>query len=949
MAEGTRTDSWTFKFAAWWIDHPVLTFVLMAVPTLVLASKIPTIEVYSRFADLLPQRHDYIVTYNEMRETFGGANVVTMSLEATEGDIYDHSTLEKVRFLTDEVDKVGGVNHYQVASIAHRKIRRIVTNASGMVKSQPVLPKFVPKDVAKLTQLREEMFNNDIVYGTYISEDGRAAMILAGFDEDRLDYNVIFTRLRELRWLVESDNFYVARALDGVHTTLRADIVDWSKAKSAWRKFGKELKTQEFAVDAGLLEPIPPAIDEGSVLAKARSAATRAAADAAGAADKAAGSADETATAAVLQAARLAEVEAQAAVDAKEAQVAALFAAVRDYVMIANGDAEGGAAIGRIPQTRLFIAGEPMLKGWIYYHSGQLKLIFTITGLLFAILLLLNFRSFPGLVLPILSTGISAVWGLGFVGWVGFNLDPLILVVPILISARTASHAVQFLERYRDEIRTGIDRKPAVVNTMGELLTPSLIAIFTDAAGLLVLAVSSIPIIAKLGIFCCFWSASNMISVPLMLPWFVAHLMAPRADVGHGVDADGVPEAFAQRSMFRLGRFLVSSASNVPVAIVVGVLVFGSLYFAKDVVVGENQPGSPILFGDSDYNVAAAAINARFAGSNQLSIYLVGEEEHAMKRPDVVSTVARVRAHMMAVPGSGGPRAVPTLVRSINRLYHFDDPRWSSMPEAQADIGNILFMYEAGAAIPGVILEYMNYPASTANFVVFFKDATGDTVRRAVDHAKDFIATHPLEGVKYELAGGYVGVTAAANEEIEHSELIQTALILLVVMASVLVTYRSFTAPALVFVVLVIAVLVNRAFMGIRGIGLNVNTLPVTAVGIGIGVDYAIYILDRIREEASHMPVEDAIVKALSTTGAAVVFTAVTVVAGILFWIVGSNLRFNSEMALLLTLLMGGHMIGAITVLPMMIRVFQPRFITGETGANEAARDAAAETAPRSA
>lgn len=944
--EGARTDSWTFRFAAWWVEHRLLTFLLMAVPTLVLASKIPTIEVFSRFADLLPQRHEYIVTYNEMRETFGGANVITMSLERTDGDIYDHETLEKVRFLTDEVDKVKGVNHYQVASIAHRKIRRIVTNSSGMVKSEPVLPKFVPKDADKLTQLREEMFNNDIVYGTYISEDGRAAMILAGFDEDRLDYNEIFTRLRELRWLVESDNFYISRALDVTHTALRADIVDFGKAKSAWRKFEKETEKAGFSVDAALTDPIGPAIAEGQELAKALRAAKRATVAAAAEAEKE--GADAAAATAYAEA-QAAEAAVQAEIDGKEASLLGDFEVLVAAVMTANGDAEVAASQGKTPKTQLYTAGEPMLKGWIYHHSSQLKLIFAITGILFAVLLFLNFRSVPGLVLPVFSTFISAVWGLGFVGWVGYNLDPLILVVPILISARTASHAVQWLERYRDEIRAGVARKPAVINTMGELLTPSWIAIFTDAAGLLVLAVSSIPIIAKLGIFCCFWSGSNLMSVPLMLPWFVAHVMAPRVDEGHGIDADGVPEAFAQRTMYKLGKFLVSSASNVPIAIIVGILVFGSLYYAKDVVVGENQPGSPILFGDSDYNVAAAAINDRFAGSNQLSIYLVGEEEHAMKRPDVVSTVESFRTHMLGVPGSGGTRDVPTLVRSINRLYHFDDPRWSSMPEAQADIGNILFMYEAGAAIPGVILEYMDYEARTANFVVFFKDATGDTVRRAVDHAKNFIADNPLDGVKYELAGGYVGVTAAANEEIEHSELIQTALILIVVMASVLVTYRSFTAPALVFVVLVIAVLVNRAFMGIRGIGLNVNTLPVTAVGIGIGVDYAIYILDRIREEATHLPIEDAIVKTLSTTGAAVVFTAVTVVAGIFYWIVGSNLRFNSEMALLLTLLMGGHMIGAITILPMMIRIFKPRFITGETGAKVSAGDSAADTAPRSA
>lgn len=905
MAEGHheghhRYDSWTYRFAAWWIDHPLISGIVMLVPTLILASKIPTIEVFSRFADLLPQRHPYIITYNEMRETFGGANVVTMSLEATgDDDIFDFDSLSKVRFLTDEIDKVGGVNHYQVASIAHRKIRRIITTAGGLVKSEPVLPKFIPKEDEKLKRLREEMFNNDIVYGTYISEDGKAAMVLAGFDEDRLDYNEIYRRLRELRALVESDNWQVAETLDKARSQLRSDTLNARAFRGDLKKFGKALDGSDLGIDTA-------AIAEMDEMAKAE--------------------------------------------EPDHAALEAQFDELAEAVMAAN------AFKGDLPKTRLYTAGEPMLKGWIYFHSGQLKTIFTVTGVLFAVLLYLNFRSFPGLFLPILSTAVSAVWGLGFVGWLGYNLDPLILVVPVLISARTASHAVQFLERYRDELRVDpyepedapVERRQAVVNTMGELLTPSWIAIFTDAAGLLVLAVSSIPIIAKLGIFCCFWSGSNLMSVPLMLPWFMAHVMAPSAGAHTGVDENGVPVAFAQRQMYKLGQFLVSPRSNVPVAIVVAVLVVGSIYFAKDVVVGEELPGSPILFGTSDYNVAAAAINNRFAGSNQLSVYLIGEEPHDMKRPDVVRTMERFRNHMMDVHGSGGTRDVPTLVRSINRLYHFDDPRWSSLPEAQADVGNILFMYEAGAAIPGVILEYMDYEAQTANFVVFFKDATGDTVRRAIDAAKDFVETHPIEGIEYQLAGGYVGVTAAANEEIEHSELIQTALILIVVMASVLVTYRSFTAPALVFVVLAIAVLVNRAFMGIRGIGLNVNTLPVTAVGIGIGVDYAIYILDRIREEARDLPLNEAIVKSLSTTGAAVVFTAVTVVSGIFYWIVGSDLRFNSEMALLLTLLMGGHMVGAVTILPMMIRVFRPKFIAGAHEAEEAVVGAA-ETSARSA
>ena len=139
-----------------------------------------------------------------MKQTFGGANVVTMSIEVEgDQDIFTSETLNQIKYVTDEVDMIKGVNHYQVASIAHPKIRRIRTTAGGLIKSEPVLPRDIPTEPDKLKQLREESFNNDIVYGTYISTDGKAALILAGFDEERLDYNTIFTRLKELKVEIE--------------------------------------------------------------------------------------------------------------------------------------------------------------------------------------------------------------------------------------------------------------------------------------------------------------------------------------------------------------------------------------------------------------------------------------------------------------------------------------------------------------------------------------------------------------------------------------------------------------------------------------------------------------------------------------------------------------------------------------------------------------------------
>jgi predicted RND superfamily exporter protein len=130
------------------------------------------------------------------------------------------------------------------------------------------------------------------------------------------------------------------------------------------------------------------------------------------------------------------------------------------------------------------------------------------------------------------------------------------------------------------------------------------------------------------------------------------------------------------------------------------------------------------------------------------------------------------------------------------------------------------------------------------------------------------------------------------------------------------------------FIVLALAVMMNRAFMTMRDIGLNVNTMPVTSVGVGLGVDYALYMLDRIKEEVKHRSLNDAIVVSMRTTGAAVLFTAIMVIAGIAYWIPGSSLRFNSEMALLLNMLMISNMIGAVTVIPLMVKVFKPKFVT---------------------
>ncbi len=183
-------------------------------------------------------------------------------------------------------------------------------------------------------------------------------------------------------------------------------------------------------------------------------------------------------------------------------------------------------------------------------------------------------------------------------------------------------------------------------------------------------------------------------------------------------------------------------------------------------------------------------------------------------------------------------------------------------------------------------------------------------------------------GVRFVMAGGNIGLLAAINEEVERSHVANIALIFFVIFALHSITYRSIPSGGIILLQVATATMMSLAYMAARNVGLNVNTLPVQAVGVGIGVDYAFYIVDRIRQEAvTAADLDQAIRRAIRTTGMAVTFTATTIVGGIALWMF-STLRFQAEMAQLLVVLMVINMLGAITIVPAFYSIFRPKVAT---------------------
>jgi hypothetical protein len=353
-------------------------------------------------------------------------------------------------------------------------------------------------------------------------------------------------------------------------------------------------------------------------------------------------------------------------------------------------------------------------------------------------------------------------------------------------------------------------------------------------------------------------------------------------------------------------------------------------YFASWVQIGEAEPGSPLLYPHHDYNVSSKAINEAFPGSEELFIVAETDAEGGLKRPEVLKALAGFQAHMLADPDMGGAKGLPDLIYAMNRMTHYDDPRWMVEPDDTMMVGGLMFMYMMSSPVPGALLEYVDHKEKVANLVFYYKDHQGETIRRAIHMAKEWIndPANQVEGLQVKLAGGLIGVTAAINEAAYETNLLVIPLVLLLILTFVTAFYWSLHAGWLMMLAMSFATTMTYGYMGIMGIGINVNTVPIIAVGIGVGIDYSIYIMDRIRTEMERLgDLREAVKRAISTTGVAIGFTATTLIGGVIMWVFVSDLRIQADAALLLIVMLILNALAAMFLVPAWILKFQPGFI----------------------
>ena len=574
----------------------------------------------------------------------------------------------------------------------------------------------------------------------------------------------------------------------------------------------------------------------------------------------------------------------------------------------------------------LHVVGMPRLYGWLYQYVWEIAVIFLGTVVLVWTLLWVYFRDWRGALRPTISGGLAAVWGIGFLRLVGFAIDPLALIVPFFITARAVSHSVQMHDRYYEELGRGLPQREAIAQAFARLFVPTLSGILTDALGVLVILLVPILMLQKLAVVASFWILAIVVAELLLNPVVYSFLKAPDA---HMVAAR--ERGRWRRATARLGAGVTGPRGRwVTVGIAGGGLVVCAVFISR-LTIGDPTSASNLLWPDHEFNAGFREVQEQFGGVEPLMIVVEGQKD-SLKIPSNLRTVQAFQRHMEQDPSVGASFSLVDLLTSVNMTFHEFEPKWGVVPRSAIDVAGYFFLFWTGSP-PSDSARYFAPDFSSSHLTLFCKDHETRNVRRMIARAEAFIAEHPLEKARFRLAGSLIGVLAAVYEEVLRHNVLMHVLAFSTIFAICAVTYRSLVAALLLIVPMVVANAVINAYMGARGIGINLNTLPVVTVGVGFGIDYGIYILSRVREEVRvGATVADAATAAISTAGKAVTFTGLTMIASVALWIF-SSIRFEAEMGILLAIWMFFAMLTSMTLLPALVAILEPAFLGRDVAA----------------
>ena len=523
----------------------------------------------------------------------------------------------------------------------------------------------------------------------------------------------------------------------------------------------------------------------------------------------------------------------------------------------------------------------------LYFYSGSLKL--TLLALICALM--------------------PVVWLLGLLPLIGYGIDPMSILVPFLIFSIGVSHAVQMTNAWKLETLKGADGVTASRNAFLTLFIPGTVALLTNALGFLVIMHIKIDMVRELGITASLGVLLMIVTNKLLLPILLSYSRVDAKTLAKGSCADAKTDSL-WRALSRFAEPRIAIWVLVIACVVAGL----GAWKARDLKTGDLGKGIPELRDDSRYNRDNAAITDNFnIGVDVLSVIAQSHKvQGACTNYEIMDRIDRFEWHMRHVDGVQSVLTLPGVAKIINAGWNEGNLKWRALSRNPEVLAQSVTPVDTSSGL-------LNTDCSAMQIMIFTRDHQGETIARIVAQIKQFARENDSEQLKFLLSSGNVGVMAATNEAVDAAEITMLMSIFGAIILLCLITFRSWRATLCIVLPLALVSVLCNALMALLGIGLKVSTLPVIALGVGVGVDYGIYLFERINHEmhGRGATLRDAFYAALKQRGTAAVFTAVTMGIGVGSWAF-SALKFQADMGILLAFMFLVNMLGAILLLPAL-------------------------------
>ncbi len=552
------------------------------------------------------------------------------------------------------------------------------------------------------------------------------------------------------------------------------------------------------------------------------------------------------------------------------------------------------------------IIGFAKVIGDITDGAKRVVLFFVIAFFITALLVYIYSQSLILTIIPLTCSLIAVVWQLGILPLLGFGIDPMSILVPFLIFAIGVSHGVQMISSFRSEVFCGCSCMDSAKISFKRLLVPGAIALASDTIGFITILLIDIDIIQEMAI-----TASLGVAVIILTNLFLLPVLVSYVDLGENYREKLVSRANTLAPLWRkLAR--VTERGPAIIIILVGFVLLGfGIWKGADIRIGDLHRGVPELHGDSQYNIDTDVIADRFSIGVDLISVIVETIPEGCINYDVMDTIDRFEWAMRNVDGVQSVIALPTVAKRINAGWNEGNVKWQALPRNQSVLVQSVSYVPTSSGL-------LNSDCSVIPVLIFTKDHKAETISNIVDNIKSFREEFDSESIKFKLATGNVGVMAATNEEVDAAQFPILLYVFSAIIILCLMTFRSIAGTLCIVIPLALVSLLAYALMTILEIGLKVNTLPVVALGVGVGVDYGIYIYSRLDGLLkSGKPLKEAYEITLRITGSGVIFTGITLAIGVVTWIF-SPLKFQADMGILLTFMFLVNMLGAVLLLPAL-------------------------------